>query len=81
MSQPSPAAHAIRDAASKVRQGELWRVGTLAGRQVMIDGVQVLGTQAPAIANPEGGSVIDQPARDALIAVLEMLRMHGMIAN
>jgi len=30
MSQPSPAAHAIRDAASKVRQGELWRVGTLA---------------------------------------------------
>lgn len=30
MSQRSPAAEAIQDAASRVRQGELWRVGTLA---------------------------------------------------
>ena len=35
----------------------------------------------PAIADPAGGSVIDEPARSATAAILAALRSHGLIAD
>ena len=57
-----------------------WEVGTVRGARLMIDGLQVIGSQAPAIAGPAGGSTVDAEARGALEQVLEAMRAHGLIA-
>jgi hypothetical protein len=62
-------------------QGAAWAVGEIVGRSVSIDGVAVVGAQAAAIADPDGGAVIDDEARAAIAAVLAALRSHGLIAT
>jgi len=57
-----------------------WSVGELRTNALLIGGQQVVGPRAAAILDPAGGSVIDAEARTALIAVLETLRGHGLIA-
>ncbi len=58
-----------------------WRVGDLAATRIMIDGVQVLGAQAAAIAAPADGTTVDAECRAALDAVILALRAHGLIAS
>ena len=58
-----------------------WEIGALCGSSLRIDGLQVVGSQAAAIASPAGGSVIDAEARAALGAILAALREHGLIAS
>lgn len=60
--------------------GSDWRAGVIAASAIEIGGVQVVGSQQGAIADPAGGSVIDTQARDTLTLVLSALRMHGLIA-
>ena len=62
------------------RSGD-WEVGNLRGAALLIDGVQVVGTRAAAIASPTEGSVVDSEARATLDAVLGALREHGLIAT
>ncbi len=61
------------------RNGE-WRAGEAHGRLV-VDGQQVVGARMPEIAEPEGGTVVDAPARAAISAVLVALRAHGLIQS
>jgi hypothetical protein len=57
-----------------------WAAGVVTGDRVVIDGVQVVGAQATAIAAPDGGAVVDAEARSAVSAMLTALRAHGLIA-
>jgi hypothetical protein len=58
-------------------QGE-WRSGEAHGR-LIVDGIQVVGPRADAIAEPAGGSTVDSQARDAIAAILAALREHGLV--
>jgi Protein of unknown function (DUF2793) len=61
--------------------GADWRIGSIAGRSVVIDGLQVVGERGDAIADPAGGGVVDAEARVSIAAILAMLRNHGLIAS
>jgi len=50
------------------------------GAGVVVSGTQVVGSQASSIANPAGGVTIDLQARAAVMAILNALRGHGLIA-
>lgn len=56
-----------------------WEIGVLRGDRLVCDGLQVVGPRAAAIADPTGGSQVDQEARIAIAAVLQALRTHGLI--
>jgi hypothetical protein len=58
-----------------------WELGTIRGASVIIDGKQVLGSQAAAIAAPTAGSIIDAEARAAISQLLVAVRQHGLIAG
>lgn len=47
---------------------------------IKVDGDQLLTVRQAAITDPSGGGTIDAEARTALIAVLDVLRTHGLIA-
>lgn len=58
-----------------------WLAGELAGNRVRLEGLRVLGPRQPAVADPDGGSVIDVEARAAIALLLARLRAHGLIAS
>lgn len=58
-----------------------WEEGVLRGDELRVGGERVVGRQAPAIADPDGGMAIDAEARSTLIALLAALRGHGLIAS
>lgn len=60
-------------------RGGAWEIGMLRGSAVVVDGVQVVGAQQPAIAASAGGAVVDAEARAAIAAILGALRAHGLI--
>ena len=45
-----------------------------------VDGTQVVGNQGAAVTDPTGGMVIDAEARTAIIAIIDRLQAHGLIA-
>ena len=60
--------------------GAAWRQGELIGARVMIGGRQVVGERGAAIPNPIGGATVDAESRAATVAILSVLRTHGLIA-
>jgi hypothetical protein len=56
-----------------------WELGTVRGSSLVIDGQQVVGGRAAAIASPAGGATVDAEARAAIAAVLVAMRQHGLI--
>jgi hypothetical protein len=58
-----------------------WERGVCRACEVRIDGHKVLGAQQPAIPTPSGGATVDVEGRATLVAVLEALRQHGLIAR
>jgi hypothetical protein len=64
-----------------VFRNALWEIGMVRGDAVLIDGQQVIGQREPAIGSPTGGTVIDVEGREAIDAILDALRQHGLIAN
>lgn len=60
--------------------GSAWEAGTIRAQRVVVDGLQVVGARAAAVADPASGSVIDAEARSALAQILSALRLHGLIA-
>lgn len=63
-----------------VHDGVAWRLGEWRGRRIVIDGDQVVGARAAAIAVPSGGSTIDVEVRTSVVAILNALKKHGLIA-
>lgn len=63
------------------RAGPAWVAGALTGRTLALDGVQVVGARAAAIATPTGGITADAEARAAVASILAALRSHGLIAT
>jgi hypothetical protein len=57
-----------------------WEVGILRASQLVVEGEQVIGARAAAIADPAGGSLIDSEARIAVAGILSAMRQHGLIA-
>jgi hypothetical protein len=56
-----------------------WEIGSLRGSNVVLNGQQVVGSRATAIASAVGGTTIDVQARAALDQILAALRQHGLI--
>lgn len=55
-----------------------WAVGECHGR-LIVEGQQVVGPRAAAIADPSGGTNVDAEARAAISELLEALRAHGLV--
>lgn len=66
---------------SAIYDGGMWQIGTLYGSRVVIGGAQVVGAQAPSIADPSGGVTTDSEARAAISSILTALRQHGLISS
>lgn len=66
---------------ARYEAGAGWIIGDVTAARVLIDGQAVLGARQPAIADPSGGTVIDIEARDAIVAILDSLRQHGLIGS
>lgn len=60
--------------------GAAWVVGTVTGAKLELAGAQVVGARGAAVANPNGGASVDAEARAAIVAILDRLRTHGLIA-
>jgi hypothetical protein len=58
-----------------------WETGVIRASRVVIDGQQVVGSQAAGIADPAGGVTIDAEARSAITEMLSALRQHGLIST
>lgn len=69
----------LADGLEAVRTTSQWLVGRLDAAVLRIGGVQVLGSRQPAIANVTGGMVADAEVRGAVSAILQVLRVHGLI--
>jgi len=65
----------------RYRAGEGWQVGVISAGRIEIGGVQVIGARGEAVATPAGGAIVDEQARDAIAAILDALRAHGLIAT
>ena len=57
-----------------------WVVGTVKGAKLELAGSQVVGARLAAVANPSGGASVDAEARAAIVAILDRMRNHGLIA-
>jgi hypothetical protein len=58
-----------------------WEIGQLRGATLVLDGLQVVGSRAAAIASPSGGTTVDTAARSTIEQILATLREHGLIAT
>jgi hypothetical protein len=58
-----------------------WEIGQLRGSSLVIDGLQVIGSRAPAIASTSGGATVDAEARSTIDQILTILRQHGLIES
>lgn len=70
----------IADTTLARRTASTWAIGTIAGRVLALDGLQVVGPRRAAITGPSAGVTVDVEARATLNAVLSALRGHGLIA-
>ena len=57
-----------------------WALGRSYGR-LFVEGLQVVGPRAAAIAEPAGGMTVDAEARSSITSILEALRTHGLIGR
>ncbi len=62
-----------------VYQSGSWSNGEDQTSKVMIEEKQVVGPRRPAVSAPAGGSNVDAEARNAILAILSTLRIHGLI--
>ena len=61
--------------------GTAWVIGTVKGAKLELAGSQVVGARLAAVANPSGGANVDAEARAAIVAILDRMRNHGLIAT
>ena len=58
-----------------------WEIGSVRGSALVLNGMQVVGSQQAAIAEPSGGTVVDAEGRATISQILTALRQHGLIAT
>ena len=58
-----------------------WEFGALRGTNLMLGGVQVVGSRQAAIPGPTGGTFVDVEGRFAIGQILAALRQHGLIES
>lgn len=63
-----------------VRRAGAWEAGISRASEYQVAGVTVVRERQAAIADPAGGATVDDQARTTVIAILAMLRTHGLIA-
>ena len=68
------------DGCTAVHDGAAWAIGRVHAARLAVGGIDVVGAQRPAIAEPVGGTTIDVAARETVSAILAALRAHGLIA-
>lgn len=56
-----------------------WSVADGGIARYLVSGWQVAGRQ-PAVAEPSGGATVDAQARAVLVALLDVIRRHGLMA-
>jgi hypothetical protein len=56
-----------------------WEMGQVRCSSVLVEGKQVVGSQAEAIFPPSGGRTVDAEARAAVTEIPSALRGHGLI--
>lgn len=59
----------------------LWQEGDVFADRLIVGGKAVVGARGAGIADPAGGTVVDEAARQAVAAILGALRQHGLIAS
>jgi hypothetical protein len=64
-----------------VYNGAQWQIGVLYGSRLLINGTQVVSSQAAPISDPAGGTTTDAEARSAISSILAALRQHGLISS
>ena len=64
-----------------VYRSGVWELGIVRGDALVLGGQQVVGQRAGPIVTPAGGAVIDVEGRAATAAILEALRLHGLIES
>ena len=64
-----------------VFRASAWEVGQVRGSKLILGGLQVVGSQAAAIASASGGTTVDTQARATIDQILTTLRQHGLIAT
>ena len=47
---------------------------------IRINGVQVVGERGSTVSDPAGGGTVDTEARTAIVAIIDRLQAHGLIA-
>ena len=58
-----------------------WEIGMERAAALLINGQQVVGARAAAIASPAGGATVDSESRAAIDAILGALSQHGLIGS
>jgi hypothetical protein len=56
-----------------------WSVGEARCTALFVNGQKVVGTRAPAVPSPSGGTTIDEEARAAVNSLIATLMSHGLI--
>jgi hypothetical protein len=59
--------------------GADWSIGVERAAEIRIAGEPVVGARQPGVALPDGGATIDGEAREAIAAIIDRLRAHGLI--
>jgi hypothetical protein len=62
-------------------RADSWEFGVLRGDSLVVGGVQVVGNRLASIAEPSGGTVVDDESRAAINQILTALSQHGLIGN
>lgn len=60
------------------RQGA-WSGGELSAAAYFVSGKKVVGDRQAAVPSPSGGTIIDEEARSAIVALTAALKSHGLI--
>lgn len=72
----------VRDRATGMMfDGSAWIHEAVRSDALYLDGERVLTVRQPAIVDPTDGATIDAEARSAIAAILDRLRVHGLIEN
>lgn len=61
--------------------GSGWSKGPVRSDGLYLSGLKVVGERQAEIAAPTGGSSVDAEARTAILAILNVLENHGLIAG
>jgi hypothetical protein len=60
-------------------QENAWSSGELSATAIFVNGSKVVGERRPGVPSPSGGTIIDEEARAAIVALTAAIKSHGLI--